>query len=282
MDAHRGTEYYRRLQYLMCDYSEHVLAMARSTVAAHAGHVSSFALDATKPTTALGFLRYKVFLVYVSNVYDNLPTEEVARIGGQIYRTEARAYLPADEAARIGAMIGVAPAALRTLVHKLLRLGPALVAEVLPEAFGTLDAAAAFWREVWSALRLAERYVPLYGLDLYEVAPGVSGEHLRPLLEDEGDIRMQVSNGAVASFVDTLPILHPHGRLQCHDLFVTDVHQYRNGFRGPGKYDGSVVNWVNGPLLQLVASRRGFGVQYTPFRQRPGSNITTLTAQARD
>jgi hypothetical protein len=39
---------------------------------------------------------------------------------------------------------------------------------------------------------------------------------------------------------------------------------------------------VNGPLLQLVANRRGFGVKFSPFRQRPGSNITTLTAQARD
>ena len=40
--------------------------------------------------------------------------------------------------------------------------------------------------------------------------------------------------------------------LQCHDLFVTDMHQYPNGFRGPGKYDGSVVNWVNGRLLAAI------------------------------
>jgi hypothetical protein len=39
---------------------------------------------------------------------------------------------------------------------------------------------------------------------------------------------------------------------------------------------------VNGPLLQLVASRRGFDVRFEPFRQRPGSNIKTLTAQVRD
>jgi hypothetical protein len=93
---------------------------------------------------------------------------------------------------------------------------------------------------------------------------------------------MHVSNGALASFTGTLPLLHPYGRVQCHDLFLTGSEQYRTGFYGPGKYDGSVVNWVNGPLLQLVASRRGFGVEFTPFRQRPGSNILTLTAQARD
>jgi hypothetical protein len=145
----------------------------------------------------------------------------------------------------------------------------------------------AFWQAVWAALRLRERYVPLEGLDSYLVSagqaePALTGEVLRPLMEAEGDVRMHVSNGAVASFTGTLPLLHPYGRVQCHDLFVTGSPQYRTGFYGPGKYDGSVVNWVNGPLLQRVASRRGFSVKFTPFRQRPGSNILTLTAQARD
>ena len=77
----------------------------------------------------------------------------------------------------------------------------------------------------------------------------MTGEILRPLLGSSGDIRMHVSNGALASFADTLPLLHPFGRLLCHDLFLTDPGQYHAGFYGPGKYDGSVVNWVNGPLL---------------------------------
>lgn len=101
-------------------------------------------------------------------------------------------------------------------------------------------------------------------------------------MEAAGDVRMHVSNGAVASLIGTLPLLHPYGRVQCHDLFLTSSGQYLSGFHGPGKYDGSVVNWVNGPLLQLIANRRGYRVEFTPFRQRTGSNITTLTAQARD
>jgi hypothetical protein len=63
---------------------------------------------------------------------------------------------------------------------------------------------------------------------------------------------------------------------------VTDRWQYHTGFHGPGKYDGSVVNWVNGPLIQLVGNRRGFEARLTPFRQRPASNVKTLTAQVRD
>jgi hypothetical protein len=142
--------------------------------------------------------------------------------------------------------------------------------------------AVTFWRELWEALRLDERYVPLEALDTYDVAPGVSGELLRPITISSGDARMHVSNGAAASFTDTLPLLHPLGVLQCHDLFVTDVAQYATNFRGPGKYDGSVVNWINGPLLQAIGTRRGFEVTFAAFAHRVGANVLTMTAKARD
>ncbi len=105
---------------------------------------------------------------------------------------------------------------------------------------------------------------------------------MRPIVEANGDIRMHVSNGAAASFLDSLPLLHPFGILQCHDLFVTDIQQYQTKFRGPGKYDGSVVNWINGPLLAAIGRRAGYDVDYQPFHHRPGSNVTTLTARIRE
>jgi hypothetical protein len=281
-DRAHGTEYYRRLQYLMCDYSPHVLELARGAVADHAQHVSSFVLDATAPTTALGFLRYKVFLVYISNVYDNLPTEEVARIGGRSYRVETRACLSRRDVAELAGYASASEMAVPALIRKLLRLGPPLLVEAMPEHFRDVDTAVGFWQRAWQALKLEERYVPLPGLDTYQIAPGVGGELLRPLLESGNDMRMHVNNGAVASFVDTLPLLHPYGRLLCHDLFVTDTQQYRTGFRGPGKYDGSVVNWVNGPLLKLIGSRKGFDVCYAPFAHRTGTHIVTMTARVRD
>ncbi|MDQ4092164.1 MAG: SAM-dependent methyltransferase [Actinomycetota bacterium] len=282
LDRNHGKEYYRRLHYLMCDYSPHVLELARAAVAHHAEHVSSFVLDATQPRTALGFLRYKVFLIYISNVYDNLPTDEVAQIGGRTYIVQTRAYLPKEAAAEIGELVSTQPDGLPQLIRKLLRLGPALLAEAAPAQCASVEAAVEFWRRIWEALRLEERYLPLAGLDLYRIAPTVSGEMLRPLLESGATIRMHVNNGAVASFVDTIPLLHPYGRLICHDLFVTDVHAYRTGFRGPGKYDGSVVNWLNGPLLAHIGRRKGFEVDFQRFAHRSGTNIVTMTAQVRD
>jgi hypothetical protein len=282
LDRAHGRGYYPRLHYLMCDYSPYVLDLAREAVTGHARHISSVSLDATRPCTSLGFLRGKAFLLYISNVYDNLPTDEVAQLGGRSYQVQTRAYFHPDAAAGLAASAGVAPADLPGLVGKLLRLGPALLADAAADHFGDVDAAVAFWQRAWSALRLAERYVPLPGLDTYQLAPAVNGEVLRPLLESGPDIRMHVSNGALASFTDSLQLLHPLGTLVCHDIFVTGATGYRSGFRGPGKYDGSVVNWVNGPLLAHVGRRLGFDVGYAPFRHRHGGNIVTMTAQARD
>jgi hypothetical protein len=282
LDRELGRDYYPRLHYLMGDYSPHVLELARTNVRHHADRLSCLALDATRPTDTLGFLRYKAFLVYISNVYDNLPTDEVVSLGGQQYLVQVRAYLPGLAAEQIAAPLGVEPDDLPALVARLLRLGPELLADAQPERFPSPLDAVRFWRLAWETVRLEERYVPLEELDAYVVAPEVSGEILRPILEAHGDVRMHVSNGAVASFVDTLPLLHPLGMLQCHDLFVTDLHQYATGFRGPGKYDGSVVNWVNGLLLSAIGSRRGYDVGFAPFAHRAGSNVTTLTTSVRE
>jgi hypothetical protein len=230
----------------------------------------------------LQFLRGKAFCVYISNVYDNLPTDEVAIIRGRPYLVEVRAYLGQEDASQLACKYRTEPAELPALIGRLLRLGPDLLAEAAPDRFGDSGDSVAFWQEAWAALRLDERYVPLEGLDAYQVSQSATGEILRPLLESCGDVRMHVSNGALTSFAETLPLLHPFGRLQCHDLFVTEPEAYQTGFYGPGKYDGSVVNWVNGPLLALIGNRRGFDVQIGPLHGRPSANVKTLTAQVRD
>jgi hypothetical protein len=282
LDRELGRDYYPRLQYLMGDYSPHVLERARASVREHNHRISSLVLDATRPTETLGFLRSKAFLVYISNVYDNLPTDEVAWLGGQLFRVQVRAYLPAPAADAIAASHQLSPDELPAMAARVRRLGPELLADAMPERFpGPLEAVT-FWRDVWQALLLDERYVPLEEVDAHELAPEIGAEILLPLLESGGDARVHVSNGALASFADTLPLLHPMGMLECHDLFVTNLRQYVSGFRGPGKYDGSVVNWINGPLLAAVGRRHGFDVTFSQFSHRAASNIVTLTTSLRD
>src|SRR5215471_4245245 len=282
LDRRHGRDYYHRLHYLMGDYSAHVLDRARETVSHHGDHVSGLVLEATRLSGSVGFLSGKAFLVYISNVYDNLPSDELAVIRGRVYLVQVRSFIGGPAADEIAETFGVARADIAPLAERLLRIGPELLSESQTGTFPDTERAVLFWQAVWAALRQHERYVPLEGLDTYPVTPAVGGEILRPLLAAEGDVRMHVSNGALSSFADTLPLLHPFGRVVCHDLFTTGHDQYRTGFFGPGKYDGSTVNWINGPLLQLFASRRGFDVSFAPFKERPGSNIKTLTAQVRD
>ncbi len=118
-----------------------------------------------------------------------------------------------------------------------------------------------FWMELWSAVRLEERLVQLEDLADFPFPDGLDMARLEDILQEEPtDFRFHLSSGALESFVRTLPLLHPRGYLQVFDIFVTDMAQYRTGFFGPGKLDGSLLNWVNGALLKEVARREGYDV----------------------
>jgi hypothetical protein len=195
VDRELGRDYYRRLHYLLGDYSPHLLDIARRASGPHADHVSALVLDAMAPSKTLGFLKYKAFFVYISNVYDNLPTDEIARIDGRLYQVETRAYLAAEDAARIAATIGAEPGDLAELIRRLLRLGPALLAETFAARFATPEDAVRFWQAVWERVFLEERYTPVIPADTLDSIPGVGSEIMRSVVESHGDIRMHVSNG---------------------------------------------------------------------------------------
>jgi hypothetical protein len=237
--------------------------------------VSVIALDALNPLKTLAFLRYKLLYVHLTNVYDNLPTDELVRRDGRYYLVEGRAYVPAAPAATLAARYDTTPDELPRLVTRLLEAGP--------EAVGDRARGVAFWRETWDALRLDERLVALDDLAQAPMPAGLDRHHLDDMLADApDDVRFHLSRGAAESFVNTLPLLHPRGYLQVQDIFVTSMEEYRQGFRGPGKLDGSVVNWVNGPLLRAVAARAGYDVHFAPFRYRAGSKTSILYTTQRD
>ncbi|MGH7279394.1 MAG: hypothetical protein ACREJG_12010, partial [Candidatus Rokuibacteriota bacterium] len=151
------------------------------------------------------------------------------------------------------------------------------------EACGDRARGTAFWRAVWDALRLEERLVALDGPAHAPMPAGLDYAHLEALLEQApADVRFHLASGAVESFVNTLPLLHPRGYLHVQDIFVAEMDEYRHGFRGPGKVDGSVVNWVNGALLRAVAARAGYDVHFAPFRYRAGSRTSVLYTTQRD
>ena len=83
LDEERGTKYYPKLRFLLADYSLATLERSRPSVQAHLELCSFIVLDALNPMKTLAFLRHKILQIHLTNVYDNLPDEELARRDGQ-------------------------------------------------------------------------------------------------------------------------------------------------------------------------------------------------------
>jgi hypothetical protein len=269
LDAEAGGRFYPRMHFILGDYSPTSLERALGAVAHHAGHVSAVPLDALNPLAALGAHRFKVMYVHSTNTYDNLPFDDLVRRDGKLYLVEARAYLNGAPVEALLADFGLTRDELLAATTRLLDGGPAAV---FPAARGV-----EFWRRVWDAFKLEERLLALDDRDDAHVPPGLRKEHLDDLLaEAPDDVRFHISRGAGESFANTLPLLHPDGYLEVQDIFVSEMDDYRKGFRGPGKLDGSLVTWVNGALLRVVGARAGYDVHFAPFPYRPGTRTTIL------
>lgn len=275
LDQENGTHYYPRLRFLLGDYSLSTLDRSRSAVKKHIDLCSFIGLDALDPTKALSFLRHKVLHVHSSNMYDNLPDEEVVWRDNRLYWVQVRAYIAREAAERIGDECGVVHADVVRTIKRLLEVG----ADSLPEH----DKGMAFWRAIWNAIRFEERLVDALDLPDAELPAGLSYPHMEDFLKDApGELRFHLSSGALESFRNTLPLLHPRGYLQVQDIFVTDLSDYCMGFYGPGKLDGSIVNWVNGALLREVAHRAGYDLHFAPFQYRTGSKTSILYTTQRE
>jgi hypothetical protein len=277
LDRERGTQYYPRIRFLLADYSMPTLNRAMEAVREHRELASFLAVDALDPFKSLSFLRFKVLSIHLTNVYDNLPTEEIVVRDGQVYFVEVRSYVRAADAARISEAFGISTTEFERAVHRLVELGPQHI-----HASG-FERGVTFWRSVWDAIRLEERYVAVQSIADAPLPPGLKPAILEEFIgEGSKNQRFHLSSGAIESFINTVPLLHPRGYLQVQDIFVTKLDEYGRMFRGPGKMDGSIVNWVNGALLAEVGAQAGYDVHFAPFHYRQGSRTSILYTTQRE
>ena len=271
--AERGRDYFGRVRYLMADYSPHSLERANRRLARYGEVVEYLEMDFRNPIHGLGHLRDRVLLAHTSNLYDNLPTDEIMRVGEHAYEPLVRASITPREIEDLAAEHSVAPGELVTAIQQVLREGPS--------AFRDVDRGVRFWSDVWDAVHLEEIYVEIAAPASMRVAASVE-LHLDELLQELPEwTRVHASTVAIESFAQTLELLHHQGTFLAQDIFVSEISQYAS-FRGPGKVEGTVVNWLNGPAFQLVGERAGFDVSLEPFRFRAGSNSVVLQARPRD
>ena len=277
LDRERGTHYYSRIRFLLADYSMPALNRATEAVREHRELASFLAVDAMDPFKSLSFLRYKVLYIHLTNVWDNLPTDEIVVRDGKLYFVETRAYVSSAAVASISDAFGVPTSEFEPAVNRLLEVGPK---HVHPSG---VEKGVTFWRSVWDAIRLEERFIAIQSILDAPMPVGVKPAFLENFVgEGIMNQRFHLSSGAVESFINTIPLLHPRGFLQVQDIFVTKLEDYSRMFRGPGKLDGSIVNWVNGALLAEIGAQAGYDVHFAPFRYREGSRTSTLYTTQRE
>ena len=175
-------------------------------MAHHGKHVSGVPLDALNPYKALLASCFKIMYVHLTNVYDNLPFDDLVRRDGKLYLVEVRAYLNGALADGLTADFGlVATPICRGLVEQLLDGGPGRVFDG--------EQGVEFWRRVWDTFKLEER--------LRRARRSRRGCTCRPACKPHaprgpagrGARRCAVPHFARRgeSFANTLPLLHPRG-----------------------------------------------------------------------
>ncbi len=274
-DKEQGTAYYPKIRFLVADYSMATLNWATERLGPHRDLCSFLTLDALDPFKSLSFLRYKLLYIHLTNVYDNLPTDEMVVRDGKYYVVEVRSYLDAPDVERICRKFDVPVANFNRTITRMLEIGPDYLQET--------DRGMAFWQAVWAVLHLEERLAAVDSLLEAPLPSGMKPSHLEEFVGDSSaNLRFHLSSGAVESFINTIPLLHPRGYLEVQDIFATTLTEYRKGFRGPGKLDGSVLNWVNGGLLVEIGRQAGYNVHFAPFRYREKSLTSILYTTQRE
>jgi len=275
-----GADYINRTVYLLADFSKETLERSANTLAPVHPHLEKVLLDASDPGRALEPYRGRVIHAHVCNVFDNLPTDKAAWIGDDIHQVEARLYIPHGAVEELARKHGLSESDAAELQQRLSGLVDGRLAGVmslLDEVRDRLTAAGKpplayvdWWMDLIAKLRLEERYVAAHQKleQTLSACAGISQplDLLRRHLKQVPDVAVHLNQGALKGFVQLAATLHPHGVLEVVDLFVQREEEYLDRFKGPAKYDGSTVNWLNGPLFRAVADELGYSVRFNSFK----------------
>jgi 5,10-methylenetetrahydrofolate reductase len=283
-----GTRHYDRITYLLADFSEETLHRSRAALTRHHPHVETVRIDAGHPARALEPYKGRMAHIHLCNVFDNLPTDRVALIDDRLYAVEGRLYLSRDALNELMDKYGLAAdvrASLTSQLSQLERSGEQGVEDLLVSVRAALVTNGRqaldyvlFWMDLFNAFRFDERYVSLADNEpLFEAGElRITAAQVKDVLQGHGHVEVHVSQEALRGFLELVATLHPQGVLEVVDLFVQRIEEYRERFKGPAKYDGSTVNWLNGPLFRIVAEQCGYRVRFDSFKPFDPKSISLI------
>lgn len=286
------------LEYLVADSSGDALRRARARLGQRRGPVSIryLPLDLTQPPRTLEAYRGRILAAHLTNLLDNLPGEELVRVGGRHYLLHTCLYLPAAALGRLAGRHRLDPDLLAADLRGIATGGVDRFLANYRDRFAARGGAGGaggerawylFWQDLFGnpddrggGLKLRERLVEVTDAARIAPWPAAAGPLPPEVLAPGPDRRIPLSDRAIGACLRLIELLHPRGVLEITDVMIRD----RGGaalyaaYHGPAKYDGSVVNRFNGGLLGLVV-RRAFpaaGVTWRPLAESGKPHMTTV------
>ena len=273
------------VEYLLGDISATALQRARRRLGVRRGQVTMryLRLDLQQPGAALAGYRGRILTAHLTNVLDNLPGEQLAQVDGRHYLLHTQLYLPAGALRRLADEYGLDPDRLASDLGAVASGGmepflDACRSRLASAGSGAHPDTAAerrlmrFWQDLYgnpadrrSGLRLRERLVEIPDLAGFTPWPAPDpatarvprpGALLQEVLARHSSYSwLHLSEGAIRGCLQLLMLLHPAGALEITDILLRESVAHRAAYRGPAKFDGSVVEWFNGALFQEFARR---------------------------
>ena len=298
------------VEYLLGDISTAALRRARQRLGVRRDQVTLryVQLDLQQPYASLARYRGRILTAHLTNVLDNLPGEQLAQVDGRHYLLHTQLYLPAGALRRLAAIYGLDPDRLANDLGTIASGGmdPFLDACRNRLATGTdggeaQRAAVAdrrvmlFWQDLYGnpadrrgGLRLRERLVEIPDLDGFAPWPATTpgpdrvprpGELLQGVLRAQCSyVWLHTSERAICGCLQLLALLHPGGVLEITDILLREPTSHYAAYRGPAKFDGSVVEWFNGALFQEIVrcAYPDCGIRSEPLAGAGKAHMTRL------
>ena len=278
LDEQCGTAYYPRLKLLLGDYSPRTLDTALD------GHGTARA-DGQRRGDGRRRIRSRRCRISGSrrstsmstNVYDNLPLDELVRRDGRLYIDRGASRTSAPPRRGSWRRSSASP-------RDELPGSCGGCSKSVPKRSTIRERGMAFWRCVWTGA--PPRRAPSRARRRGRGPRAARADAPAPRRFAERARRM--TSGFISRAERPRASRIPcrcctrAGICRCRISSCPPWTSTGRASEGPGKLDGSIVAWVNGALLRAVGARAGYDVHFAPFRYRPGSKTTILFTTQRD
>ncbi|MFH1847882.1 MAG: HAD family hydrolase, partial [Candidatus Omnitrophota bacterium] len=252
----QSSEYYDRLTYVLCDFSDMILAKARAdnALSKHAGHIKFLQMDAADPDDlkkkASG-ISGNTMLIRHNELYDDLPAQELLYVDGAYFRLHIRPFLDATQESEEQ------------------KITSAKLAEILRR--GDLASIRKLDPRFLMRIKHEERYERIN--DIAEYPYGKIIERFTGEVRATGKktFRFTVNTAAMRNFEEALRLLHEAGYVQFNDYGftaarITEPEQILS-MPSYSKFRKSGNTWtsdVNFELFGLLADEIGIAIRIEP------------------